>query len=311
MMQVGIHVPQIGPAASRDNVVRFAKTAEEVGFDTLWVLDHVVLRGDQGSTYPYSPTGSLSALCPPGQDLLEPLTEVAFLAAVTERVQLATSVLILPMRQPVLHAKVIATIDHLSQGRFLLGAGVGWWREEFEVLGAPFERRGARMDECLQVLKTLWSDERAEFHGEFYDVPGWACDPKPANPSGIPIWLGGESKKQLERVGKHADGWIATRNGAVGLGRPRGTVFPSVLDDFEIAKQAARAAGRDPADLRLAVDGAGQLSAETMGETANFLAELKEAGVFHALLWMDPVHTEQPISLLETFAAKYLPALQQ
>ena len=143
-------------------------------------------------------------------DFLEPLTLLAYLAGITKRVKLGTSVLVLPMRQPVLHAKIMATIDALSGGRFVLGAGVGWWKEEYEALSVPFERRGKRMDECLQLVRALWTEEFVDFKGEFYECVDWACNPKPVQAGGIPIWLGGESRGQLRRVGKYADGWLAT-----------------------------------------------------------------------------------------------------
>ena len=146
-MEIGIHIPQVGPPASIDNIASFAKCADDAGFDGLWVFDHVVLQKEQQSKYPYSPDGSLGF--PPTMNFLEPLTLLAYLAPITKRARLGTSVLVLPMRQPVLHAKIMSTIDFLSGGRFVLGAGVGWWKQEFEALSVPFERRGKRMDECL------------------------------------------------------------------------------------------------------------------------------------------------------------------
>jgi probable F420-dependent oxidoreductase len=153
------------------------------------VFDHVVLQKEQQSKYPYSADGNMGF--PPTMDFLEPLTLLTYLAGVTKRSRLGTSVLVLPMRQPVLHAKIMATIDFLSGGRFVLGAGVGWWEQEYEVLSVPFARRGSRMDECLQLLRTLWTDEWVDFRGEFYEATDWTCNPKPVQAGGIPIWLGG------------------------------------------------------------------------------------------------------------------------
>lgn len=296
-MEIGLHVPQVGPLAARENVSAFARAADDAGFDGLWVFDHVVLQKEQQSKYPYSPDGTLGF--PPTLDFLEPLTQLAFLAAITKRVRLGTSVLVLPMRQPVLHAKIMATIDFLSGGRFVLGAGVGWWQQEFEVLSVPFAKRGKRMDECLQLVRALWTQEFVDFKGEFYDCVDWACNPKPVRAEGIPIWLGGESRKQLERAGKYGDGWLATAKS-----------LPTLKDDFAIATQAASDAGRDPSQLKLAIEGAGTLTPDNLDKTAERLARLRDMGVDHAILGVHPAHMANAAPLLESFATKHLAALQ-
>ena len=296
-MEVGVHVPQVGPLASRENVSAFAKAADDAGFDGLWVFDHVVLQKEQQSKYPYSADGSLGF--PPTMDFLEPLTQLAFLAGVTKRARLGTSVLVLPMRQPVLHAKIMATIDHLSGGRFVLGAGVGWWKQEFETLSVPFEKRGKRMDECLQLVRALWTEEFVDFKGEFYECVDWACNPKPARPDGIPIWLGGESRKQLERVGKYGDGWLATAKS-----------LPTLKDDWEFAQEAASKAGRDPSKLRLTIEGGGMLAPDGLDKAAEGLSGLKEMGVFHAIVVVHPRQAANAAPLLEEFGSKHLKALQ-
>ena len=276
-MEVGLHIPQVGPFAERNNVASFAKAVDDAGYDGIWVFDHVVLQKEQQSVYPYSADGRLGF--PPTLDFLEPLTQLAFLAGITKRVRLGTSVLVLPMRQPVLHAKIMATIDVLSGGRFVLGAGVCWWKQEFEVLSVPFERRGKRMDECLRLVKALWTEEFVNFRGEFYQAVDWTCNPKPIQPGGIPIWLGGESRAQLRRVGKYADGWHATARSS-----------PTLLQDFEVAKEAAVKAGRDPSKLTLSIEGAGVLAPGGTERTAESLGRLKEMGVFHAVLGVHPRH---------------------
>lgn len=296
-MEVGVHIPQVGPLATRENIERFARIADEAGYGGIWVFDHVVLQREQQSRYPYSADGSLGFA--PTMDFLEPLTLLTYLAAVTKRALLGTSVLVLPMRQPVLHAKIMATIDALSGGRFVLGAGVGWWREEYEVLSVPFARRGKRMDECLQLLRALWRDEFVQFRGEFYECVDWACNPKPVRPGGIPIWLGGESARQLERVGKYGDGWHATL-----------ASLPTLREDFARAREAAVAAGRDPEALTLTIEGAGVLKEGRLERTAEGLARLKEMGVAHAIVGVHPRHMADPREMLETFAARYLPALR-
>lgn len=297
-MEIGLHLPQVGPPSAQDNVATFAKTVDDAGYDGLWVFDHVVLQKDQQSQYPYSPDGKLGF--PPTMDFLEPLTLLAHVASITKNVRLGTSVLVLPMRQPVLHAKIMATIDALSGGRFVLGAGVGWWEQEFEVLSVPFERRGKRMDECLQLVRQLWTEEWVNFKGEFYEAVDWTCNPKPVQAGGIPIWLGGESKGQLRRVGKYADGWLAT---------PK--AFASLDEDFTFAKEEAVKAGRDPDQLKLSLEGAGVLSPDHLEQAAEGLGKLKERGIFHAILGVDPRHMMDANSLIEEFAAKYLKELQK
>jgi alkanesulfonate monooxygenase SsuD/methylene tetrahydromethanopterin reductase-like flavin-dependent oxidoreductase (luciferase family) len=179
----------------------------------------------------------------------------------------------------------------------ILGAGVGWWEQEFEVLGVPFEKRGARMDECLQLVRSLWTDEWVNFKGEFYECVDWTCNPKPAQPGGIPIWLGGESKGQLRRVGKYADGWLATLRSV-----------PKLKEDFAIAQEAAVKAGRDPSQLIIAVEGAGILQADRLEQAAEGLGRLREMGVHHAILGVHPREMANARPLLEAFGSKYLAA---
>ncbi|PYN06989.1 MAG: hypothetical protein DME02_13610 [Candidatus Rokuibacteriota bacterium] len=152
-MRFGCHLPVYGPAATRETLVGFARRAEAVGFDSLWASDHVVLPWRIASRYPYNATGDFPL--PPATDFLEPLTALALVAGVTERVALGTTVLVLPHRHPLLAAKMLATLDHLAPGRVILGAGVGWMREEIEALGAPYDRRGAWSDEAIRVMRAL------------------------------------------------------------------------------------------------------------------------------------------------------------
>jgi probable F420-dependent oxidoreductase len=168
------------------------------------IADHVVFPTEVHSKYPYTVSGAF-----PGYgDALEQLTLVAFVAGITRRLRLVTSVMILPYRNPVLTAKMIATIDVLSQGRVTVGVGVGWLREEFEALNAPaFEQRGAVSNEYLQIFKTLWTQDPADFAGRFYQFKGLCCLPHPIQKPHPPIWIGGHSGPALRRVAKYGDGW--------------------------------------------------------------------------------------------------------
>jgi probable F420-dependent oxidoreductase len=297
LMKVGLHVPQVGPFATPEVIGPFAQAADEAGFDSLWVFDHVVLQKEQESKYPYSPDGKMGFN--PQLDFLEPLTLLTYLAGITSRVQLGTSVLVVPMRQPVLHAKILASMDRLSNGRVILGGGVGWWQQEFEVLGVPWERRGKRMDECLQLMKALWTDEWVNFRGEFYEAVDWTCNPKPVNGS-IPILLGGESRQQLERVGRYADGWLATAKS-----------LPTLDQDFQVARAAAERAGRDPGSLSLAIEGAGMIGSSNMAQTADQLGSLAARGIAHAIVTVSPRESAQAVDIIREFGKEHLPALNR
>ncbi len=295
-LKVGLHIPQIGATATPGVVEGFARAAEEAGVDSLWVFDHVVLPREQRTPYPSSDDGKIGY--PHTSNLLEPLMLLPFVAAVTSRIAIGTSVLVLPMRQPVLHAKMLATLDHLSNGRLIAGLGTGWWKEEFEVLGVPFEHRGRRMDESIELMQALWRDEYADFHGEFFHCEGWACNPKPVN-GRIPIWIGGESPSQLRRVGRYADAWHAGAR-----------TLPNVPQLFEVAREAAAKAGRDASRLQLTLEGAAFLRGASMERTAETLTSVAGIGVDHAIAILDRAeYGEQGEATIRLFGERYLPAI--
>jgi probable F420-dependent oxidoreductase len=295
-MKVGLHVPQVGPNARPEIIAPFARAAEDAGFDSLWVFDHVVLAKEQVSVYPYSPDGKMGFN--PQNDFLEALTLMTYLAGVTTRVQLGSSVLVVPMRQPVYLAKVLASLDRLSGGRAILGAGVGWWQEEFEVLGRPFDRRGARFEEELRLMQALWRDDWVDFEGEFYQCRDWTCNPKPVNGT-VTTWLGGESRAQLRRAGQLADGWLATAKS-----------LPSLDTDFAVAQAAAEKAGRDPRTLTLGIEGAGVIASSGQSETAERLAAIAEKGVSHAICVLNPREVAGAAEIMAQFGAQQLPKLR-
>jgi probable F420-dependent oxidoreductase len=225
-----------------------ALTAESLRYDSLFVTDHIVLPVSSArSVYPYATSGTL-----PGgaaQDYLEPFSLLAYLARATRRIALGTSVLVIPYRNPVVTAKMLATIDVLSRGRLILGAGVGWLREEFEALAAPaFAERGAVTDEYLRLMRAMWTTDPVTFEGRHYAVRDVHALPKPAQKGGIPIWIGGHTDAALRRAGALGDGWhpIAFR--------PPGLLLP---DEYaaraERVRAAARDAGRAPERVTLSV----------------------------------------------------------
>ena len=221
-MQFGVHLPQLGRSADRANLIKWATEAERLGMHSGWVSDHVAWPREIESKYPYTEDGSF----PGGFDMpwLDPLGTLSFVAAVTERLKLGTTVLILGYRPPVLTAKWMATLAVLSEGRSILGVGVGWMREEFEVIGMPFDHRGARADEQLAVFDALFAQELPRFDGRYYRFPEIGFSPKP--PGGrIPIWVGGATTAAFRRVARHGDAFHAafqprdTVAGRMGRGR--------------------------------------------------------------------------------------------
>jgi probable F420-dependent oxidoreductase len=295
-MEVGLSIPHVGPSANREALIPFVQLVEACGFDSLWVADHVVVAREQRSRYPYSPDGKLPF--PPMMDFLEPVAALTFVAAVTNRVKLGTSVLVLPMRQPVQHAKWLATIDHLSNGRLILGVGSGWWKEEFETLGVPFERRGKRLDEGIELLRKMWTGEFVDHHGEFYEVDGWASRPVPAQAS-IPIWVGGENDLSVRRAGALGDGWMATPQ-----------PVEQLKARWEMAREAAQRAGKDPSKLTLSIVGGGTLRQDNLEEVADGIRRWSDAGVTHIVAQVHPRLIPEAEPVLRSFGEKYLPALQ-
>jgi len=205
-MEFGCHLPVFGPMATRENLLAFARRAEALGYDSLWVSDHVVIPTAIASRYPYSESGRL--FIAPDAALIEPLTALTFVAGVTERVRLGTSVLVLPHRHPLLAAKMLACLDHLAAGRVVVGAGIGWMREEIAMLGAPFDRRATWSEEAIAVMRACWRGGRAAHRGEFFTFDEVGAYPRP--PRGdIPIWIGGHTPAALRRVAALGDGWHA------------------------------------------------------------------------------------------------------
>ncbi|HZP30268.1 MAG TPA: LLM class F420-dependent oxidoreductase [Acidimicrobiia bacterium] len=208
-MKIGFNLPSINPTATSEFVVAAATRAEANGFASLWVGEHVVLFDEYESAYPYDESGKLFLRGEVG--MLEPLQLLSHVAAVTRTIRLGTGVCLLPQRNPVYTAKDVSTLDWLSNGRVDFGIGLGWSREEFAALGVPWERRGARCDEYVQVLKRCWVDPVSEHHGEFYDLAPCRMYPKPVQQPHPPVHIGGESDAALRRVARSADGWHGFR----------------------------------------------------------------------------------------------------
>ena len=241
--------------------VALAQAAEAAGFDSLWTVEHVVVPKGYQSTYPYDPSGKM----PGGRedfDIPDPLIWLAYVAAKTKSIRLATGVMILPQRNPGVLAKEVATLDRLSGGRVTLGIGVGWLEEEFDALGVPFARRGKRTDEYIEALRALWTQECASYNGEFVNFNDVYSRPQPAQGS-VPVHVGGHSKQAAQRAGRLGDGFFPGEGDLEKLG-----------ELIAIARQAASDAGRDPSALEIT----------GFGGPPEHIAALVEMGVSRAII---------------------------
>ncbi|GIW41793.1 MAG: LLM class F420-dependent oxidoreductase [Candidatus Binatia bacterium] len=214
-MKFGLFAPASNPFATPEYLAALARGAEERGFHSLWMAEHVVLFDEYASRYPYSADGRIPA--GPENGILDPFGVLSFVAGVTQRLRLGTGICLVPQRNPVYTAKEVATLDWLSGGRFDFGVGVGWLAEEFRALGVPFERRGARCRAYLEVMKRLWCDPVSSYEGEFYSLPPCRQYPKPVQKPHPPIFFGGESDAALRRVADLGQGWYPFSLGPEGL----------------------------------------------------------------------------------------------
>lgn len=206
-MDVGVFLPPWGPMAAVDNVERFTASVEAHGYNSLWVGDHVVIPRAVASSYHYRDTGTTPF--EPDEPRLEPLTLLAYVAGRTQEILLGVSVYVLPMRNPVLSAGLLANLQALSRGRMHLGIGVGWMREEFEALGADFDARGAITDEYVAILRHLWQGNSAPFRGKHYEFDPVGLQPRPDPP--IPVTVGGNSEMAMRRAARLGAGWHPLR----------------------------------------------------------------------------------------------------
>jgi probable F420-dependent oxidoreductase len=241
-MDFGIIFANVGPAVEPDYAAALGRLAEENGFESIWTVEHVVVPAGYESEYPYSPNGRMPG--PEESPIPDPLVWLTHVGAHTTRIKLATGVLILPQRNPVVLAKEVATLDVLSKGRVILGVGVGWLREEFDAIGVPFDERGPRTDEAIEALRALWSQPEPTFHGKFVDFDRAKSYPKPVQDS-VPIVIGGHTKPAARRAGRLGDGFFPARSSPEEL--------TSLLEEMG---RAAKDAGRDPDAIEITAGGA-------------------------------------------------------
>ncbi len=237
MTKFGLCYANTGWMTTAEGATAYATAAEEAGFESLWTVEHVIWPEQYSSTYPYAPSGKMAG--EPSTSIPDPLIWLTWVAAATTRLRLATGILLLPEHNPLVIAKQVATLDTLSGGRVDLGIGIGWLREEFDALGVPFERRAARTDEYIEVLRTLWASDAASFQGEFVQFDKVSSNPKPVNGT-VPIVVGGHSDGAARRAGRLGDAFWPAKGD-----------FDDLASLFTVAHHAATDADRDPDALEL------------------------------------------------------------
>ena len=258
-MKFGIVFANTGPFTEPAAAVAMAQAAEAAGFESLWTVEHTVVPDGYESTYPYDKSGRM-----PGSDdspIPDPLIWLTYLAAVTSTLRLGTGILIQPQRNPVVLAKEVATLDHLSGGRMELGVGVGWLEEEFDAIGVPFAERGRRTDDGIAAMRALWSQDRASYDGEFTSFNGCISRPQPVGGS-VPVHIGGHTEIAARRAGRLGDGFF-----------PASGSHRTLAERFAQMRQAAEEAGRDPDAIEITCGGNGVFGPNGLEEAAA-LAEL-------------------------------------
>ena len=315
-MEYGFGLPTRGPMATPQHLATLARKGEELGFGILSVSDHVIIPRAIASTYPYNESGTYMGS--PSGDCMEQLSLLSFLAGITSSAKLLTSVMVVPHRPPVLTAKMLATIDVLSNGRVIVGCGVGWMREEFKALGAPnYDKRGAVSDEYIRAFKELWTSDNPTFQGAYCQFADVTFAPKPIQKPHPPIWTGGESPVALRRAGRLADVWYPIGSNPR---HPVGT--PEEYAEYAgRVKQCAEEAGRDPSTLDFAyssnwytdeqaltlADGQRRTLTGTPQQIADDIKRYAAQGVRHLLLNMQGDTLEQTLARLERFAERVMP----
>lgn len=280
-MTVGLSVPL--PAYTIDSVF-MAKTAEDLGFDSIWYAEHPAVPVESASAFP-STGGEIPWTY---SHFTDPYIALARASAVTTTIKLCTGITLIPQRNPLLLAKEIAALDYYSGGRFMLGVGTGWLKEEVEIFGGNFKRRWTQTRESLEAMKALWMNDAGEYHGEFYDFPPVRVFPKPIQTPHPPIILGGHAKAVLKRVVDHADGWLPNRITPEGVAESRKEL-----------ERLAGEIGRDPKSISITV----------YGQEANreLIQALLGSGADRVVLRPDHVETEAEMGAqLEKMAAAAL-----
>ncbi len=288
-MKVGLMAVVFGRVNGMAVMKAFATNAERLGFSTLWAPEHVVLVDQYKSRYPYREDGTFPA--PTDAPIADPFLTLCTLASVTERIRLGTAICLVPEHNPLILAKVVATLDCLSNGRFTLGVGVGWLEEEFRSLGIPWERRAQRTRECIEAMRVLWGQALSTYRGEFVNFENVRSYPKPVRGADLPVFFGGESGPALRRVAEYGNGWI-------GFNLAPDEALPKIRRIEELL----RANGRERAGVELVVSPSGK------PVTPDDLKRYRDAGVDELMLTglRSPHTPEEAQAVVERAAREWL-----
>jgi len=284
-LKIGFSLPHMGSVASAENIAFAARYGESEGFDSLWVIDRILWPSEPQTPYPPSPDGSWPEIY---QNVIDPISTLTYVAGLTQRIKLGTGIIDMLYQNPLLFANRVAALDNLSKGRLLLGLGLGHSKDEFDAAGVPFEKRGERADEFLQILNKVWYDDTVEHHGKYYTIPKSVIGPKPYQQK-IPIYLAGFSPKALERViTSDAKGWV---------GIPQ-LDYDGFKQGQELLKKTAKEHGRDPQSIEYPVLLFPEVSEKSLGsdrlpmngnikQIAEDIHDLEKLGVSHVNLVFD------------------------
>ncbi len=317
-MEYGFNIPNGGPLAHNDDIVAIARKGEACGYSILAIPDHIIIPRSIGANYPYSPDGKLNFATLGAGECLEPLALMASVAGQTTKVRLLTSVMVVPYREPMLTAKLVSTIDHLSGGRTILGCGAGWMPEEFVAVGAPpYEERGAVTDEYIDIYRELWTKDAPSFKGKYRSFDNLYFAPKPKQRPHPPIWIGGESAAAMRRAVRRGDAWY-----------PIGCNPHSPLDSLkryraalDVLKRLADEEKRDIKTLDLAYwsvwtsgtgapakasDGERMLLTGSADDIAGDIGAMKALGVNHVLFNFLSATRQETLDRIEGFAKTVL-----
>ena len=283
-MEIGIFVDETG--SSVDPAV-LAKRAEELGFESFWVSEHVIIPLETTSPYPGSADGIMPETC---NRIVDPFVTLARVSAVTTTIKLGTGVCLVPEHNPLLLAKEVATLDHFSGGRFIFGIGAGWLKAETEIMGGDFAHRWTQTRDAVLAMKELWTKEEAEYRGTYYDFPPVKSFPKPAQKPHPPVFLGGTARTVFKRVVEWGDGWM-----------PSSTSVGEIKKGRERLNELATHAGRDPRSIQvMAFGGPGQF------KEREAIKDLEQAGADRVTIWLDNTEGNQALQEMEKIARQLM-----
>lgn len=273
-MKFGLMFANAGPFAFPELMAHLATTAENAGFDSIWTVEHVAIPVGYKSEYPYDPSGKIPA--PENFPIPDPLVSLAYVAALTKTIKLATGILILPQRHPLYVAKEVATLDVLSHGRVILGIGVGWLAEEFQALGIPFDERGGRTAETVKAMRSLWKATPEAFKGKYFEWGPLESNPKPVQQPGVPIVVGGHTELAARRAARYGDGFFPGRGDLATLAK--------LLD---VMRDECGKVGRNPKDI--------EVTAGSYVTDADTLQRMRDLGVAR-IISMPPAFDPQGVT---------------